>query len=267
LTAIMHERLSAERVAGTRGPLSASGPAAAHSDWLAVRPALIDLASLPYRRAGRFAYHFARGKLRGDPVFRALLERGLLHGRAHILDLGCGQGLLTAWLRAAVHCHERGIWPRGWPAPPRAQTVRGIELSAREVARARSALGAGCEVEQADIRSTAFGSADAVVLLDVLHYMSPDSQRDVLERVRAALPQDGLLLLRVGDAHGGMRFRLSRWTDQAIALARRRGPLRLHCRSVAEWRELLRACRFESGEEPMSHGTPFANVLLIARAS
>lgn len=234
-------------------------------DSLAVRTALVELASLPYRRAGRFAYHFARGKLRGDPVFRALLERGLLHGRAHILDLGCGQGLLTAWLRAAAHCHERGIWPRGWPAPPRARTIRGMELSAREVARARCALGAECEVEQADIRGTAFGRADAVVLLDVLHYMSPESQRDVLERVRAALPQHGLLLLRVGDAEGGVRFRLSRWGDQLVALLRGRGLLRLHCRSIVEWRELLRECHFDSTAQPMSGGT-FTNVLLIAHA-
>jgi len=234
-------------------------------DSLAVRTALVELASLPYRRAGRFAYHFARGKLRGDPVFRALLERGLLHGRAHILDLGCGQGLLTAWLRAAAHCHERGIWPRGWPAPPRARTIRGMELSAREVARARCALGAECEVERADIRGTAFGRADAVVLLDVLHYMSPESQRDVLERVRAALPQHGLLLLRVGDAEGGVRFRLSRWGDQLVALLRGRGLLRLHCRSIGEWRELLRECHFDCTAQPMSGGT-FTNVLLIAHA-
>ncbi len=262
----MHERLHAEPVIGTRVPWSASGPAAAQTDWLGMRTALVDLASLPYRRAGRFAYHFARGKLRGDPVFRTLLEHGLLHGRAHILDLGCGQGLLTAWLRTAARCHERGIWPRGWPAPPRAQTIRGMELSAREVARARCALGAECEVEQADIRGTAFGSADAVMLLDVLHYMSPESQREVLERVRAALPQDGLLVLRVGDAEGGVRFRLSQWTDQVIALARGRGLLRLHCRSIAEWQELLRTCHFDSTAQPLSGGTPFTNVLLIAHA-
>jgi SAM-dependent methyltransferase len=262
----MHERLPAEPVTGTRAPPSAAGPAAAQSEWLAVRTALVELASLPYRRAGRFAYHFARGKLRGDPVFRALLERGLLHGRAHILDLGSGQGLLTAWLRAAAHCHERGIWPRGWPAPPRAPTIRGMELSAREVARARRALGAECAVEQADIRGAPFGSAEAVMLLDVLHYMSPESQRDVLERVRAALPPGGLLVLRVGDAEGGVRFRLSRWSDQVIALARGHGLLRLHCRSIGEWRALLRACRFESTVQPMGGGTPFTNVLLIAHA-
>jgi len=40
----------------------------------------------------------------------------------------------------------------------------------------------------------------------------------------------------------------------------------LHCRSIEQWRELLRECRFDSRAEPMSHGTPFANVLLIALA-
>ena len=42
---------------------------------------LVDQASEPYRNAGLFAYKFARGKLRGDPVFRALLERAVTQKR------------------------------------------------------------------------------------------------------------------------------------------------------------------------------------------
>ena len=42
-------------------------------------PALLDAACEPYRSAGRFAYHFARGKLRADPVYRAILELGDVH--------------------------------------------------------------------------------------------------------------------------------------------------------------------------------------------
>jgi SAM-dependent methyltransferase len=246
-----------------------SAPAAAEApDWPTLREALLGQASEPYRRAGRFAYHFARGKLRHDPVFRAILERGLLRGHTHILDLGCGQGVLAAWLRAASRCYERGQWPRFWPPPPCLRSMRGIELMRREVARARCAFGAGseCEVTQADIRSTAFGTADAVVILDVLHYMPEDSQRDVLRRVRAALPHGGALLLRVGDADAGLRFRLTQWSDHVILLFRGHGLARLHCRGLGRWRELLRECGFDSRPERMSHGTPFANVLLIARA-
>src|SRR5580658_2369657 len=113
--------------------------------------ALLDTACEPYRGAGRFAYHFARRKLRTDPVYRAILELGLLLGRARVLDLGCGQGLLAAWLRAAECCYERGSWPRAWPPAPRNQSTRGIELMARDVERARCALGPASEVSHGDI--------------------------------------------------------------------------------------------------------------------
>jgi hypothetical protein len=40
-----------------------------------------------------------------------------------------------------------------------------------------------------------------------------------------------------------------------------------HCRSTVQWRAVLRECGFDSEVKPMSHGTPFANVLLIAHAT
>ncbi len=227
---------------------------------------LLDAASAPYRSAGRFAYYFARGKLRADPVFRAILELGLLEGRARLLDLGCGQGLLCAWLKGAERCYERGRWPREWPPAPRGLSTHGMELMPRDVERARRALGASCEVSQADIRSTPFGAADAVVILDVLHYMARQAQLEVLERVRAALPPGGLLLLRVGDAGAGIRFRYGQLSDKVVMLLRGHAIVAQHCRSVAEWRALLARCGFASEAKPMSQGTPFANVLLIAHA-
>ena len=232
-----------------------------------VNAALLDAASEPYRSAGRFAYHFARGKLRADPVYRTILELGLLLGRARVLDLGCGQGLLAAWLRAAERCYERGSWPRTWPPAPMALSTRGIEMMARDVERAHCALGSVSEISQADIRSTAFGTVDAVVILDVLHYMCPQAQLDVLQRVRAALPPRGLLLLRVGDAAGGLRFRYGQWSDRLVMFLRGHSVATQYCRSVAQWRGLLRECGFDSEARPMSQGTPFANVLLIAHAN
>lgn len=228
--------------------------------------ALIDRASEPYRTAGAFAYNFARGKLRGDPVFRALLERGLLLGRGHILDLGCGQGLLAAWLKAAVHCYESGSWPQGWPPAPKPRSTRGIELMLRDVARARAALGPECEISQGDIRSADFGTTDAVVILDVLHYIGREEQLQVLKRVRAALPARGLLLLRIGDAEGGLRFRYSQWVDKLVMLFRGHATVATYCRSADQWRALLTECGFDVQATPMSQGTRFANVLMIAHA-
>jgi predicted TPR repeat methyltransferase len=232
----------------------------------AAQAALLETASKPYRTAGRFAFHFARGKLRGDPVFNGILQRGLLQARTRILDLGCGQGLLTAWLRAACQNHDAGLWPQEWPAPPRPESIAGIELKDADVLRACRALGADCGVVQGDIRLHSFGDADAVVILDVLHYMNDGAQRDVLQRVHATLPIGGLLLLRIGDAGSGLRFRFSQWVDRTIMLLRGHAWVNTYCRSLAEWQSLLGECGFESHTIPMSAGTPFANVLLVATA-
>jgi SAM-dependent methyltransferase len=232
----------------------------------AMPAALLELACAPYRRAGRFAYHFARGKLGSDPVFRAILARGLLTGRERILDLGCGQGLLAAWLSAAQQSFDAGHWPAGWPSAPRAASTRGIELMDSDVERARSALGASCSFEQGDIRTAEFGSADAVVILDVLHYMEEAAQQQILQRVRGALPAGGVLLLRVGDAEGGWRFRYTQWVDKVVMLIRGHRLVTTHCHGITQWRSTLQDCGFEVEAAPMSEGTPFANVLLIAHA-
>ena len=190
----------------------------------------------------------------------------MLLGRGHILDLGCGQGLLAAWLKAALLCYESGSWPQDWPPAPQPRSTRGIELMIRDVERARTALGSDCEILQGDIRSAEFGTTDAVVILDVLHYISQEEQLQVLKRVRAALPARGLLLLRIADADGGLRFRCSQWIDKLVMLFRGHATVATHCRSAGQWRNLLRECGFEVQAAPMSQGTPFANVLLIAHA-
>jgi SAM-dependent methyltransferase len=227
--------------------------------------ALIEAASAPYRRAGRLAWHFARGKLRGDPAFAAILRGGLLSGSTCVLDLGCGQGLLAAWLAAARASQRAGHWPRDWPPPPALAQLTGVDVNAKEVARARAALGAAGQFVHGDIRHVDYGSVDAIVILDVLHFTDYPTQEAVLRRARAALGTHGVLLLRVADAEGGLRFLMSTLVDRVVALARRGRLLRLFSRPVSEWRALLTGLGFETQALPMSAGTPFANVLLVGR--
>lgn len=227
-------------------------------------PALIRRASACYRPAGRFALHFARGKLRWDPVFRHFLVHGLIAPGSRVLDIGCGQGLLASLLEAAQDAARRGRWPAGWAAPPADVRLTGIELSAREVARARDALGDGAEFVCGDMRSVAFPPVDTIVILDVLHYVDRHEQDAVLARARAALGDNGSLLLRVGDAASRRRFVTSQWVDRLVFLLRGCRARPQPGRAVVEWIAHLVALGFAVQALPMSQGTPFANVLLVA---
>ena len=71
--------------------------------------------------------------------------------------------------------------------------------------------------------------------------------------------------VREADAAGGWRFAATRIQERACALARRHWRQRFHYRSAAEWRRLLESAGFAVDVEPMSLGTPYANVLLAAR--
>lgn len=74
------------------------------------------------------------------------------------------------------------------------------------------------------------------------------------------------MLLRVADASPGLRLRLTLAADRlALRLrGRRAGPF--HCRPLAEWKRRLADLALSVEAQPMSAGTPFANVLLVARA-
>ncbi|MDE2401434.1 MAG: class I SAM-dependent methyltransferase [Burkholderiales bacterium] len=247
----------------------------------ALPAALLDRACAPYRPAGRFAWRFARGKLGGDPAFQGLLRHGLIPDQARVLDLGCGQGLLASWLMAARALYEatqkgekggakqeESAWPTQWPAPPHIAHFHGIELMPREVARASAALAPlklPARITQGDICETPFEPCDAVVILDVLHYIDIAAQDAVLTRVREALSPHGVLLLRVGDASAGLPFMISNWVDHVVTFVRRHRVPRLYCRSLSEWQAVLRQLGFQVRPMPMSTGTPFANVLLVAQ--
>lgn len=229
---------------------------------------LFDTAVEPYRQAGKFATHFARGKLTGDPVFREILARGLIAPNTHVLDIGCGQGLLSAWLLAAERMAKNPGWPSGWKAAPYAVTGKGIELMPADVVRAEKALSTHqgrFKFEAGDMCQTPFDKAETVVILDVLHYVPYAAQEDVLQRVLHALTPQGLLILRVGDAAGGLGFKVSNWVDHVVTLARGHSLSRLYCKPLADWISQLERLGFQVEAKPMSQGTPFANVLLLAQ--
>jgi SAM-dependent methyltransferase len=230
------------------------------------RHTLLERATQPYRSAGLFAWKFARGKLKGDPVFFGLLEHGLIPDAERLIDLGCGQGLLAAWLTEARALHESGNWPTHWPAAPKVKNIWGLELMPKDVERARAAVGDRAQFALGNICTADFGKADVAIILDVLHYVSYEAQEDVLRRIRAALPTGGTFITRIGDAAGGLPFKCSNWVDRTVFYVRGHRLNTIYCRTLNEWIEVLARNGFEAKSLPMHKGTPFCNVMLIAKA-
>ncbi len=226
---------------------------------------LIDAAASLYRPVGPFSFHFARGKLRHDPVFLAVLKSGLIKNGMTVLDLGCGQGLLFALLRAAESQYQRGPWPDGWPAPALGSDLHGIELRESEVAIARKALEASAVVVSMDLSQGEIPRADVVVLFDVLHYLDAEAQIDLIKRIARAISPSGLLLVRDADAAAGFSYRATYLAERIAAVCRGHFRQHFHFRSRAEWNRMFVDQGFAIETMPMSEGTPFANVLWVAR--
>jgi uncharacterized protein (DUF2062 family) len=232
--------------------------------------ALIEETSHRYLDAGLIQCEVVRGKLRHDPVYFALLRQGELPRSGRLLDLGCGRGIALALLAAARDQAARGCYPGDWPPPPALQ-LTGVERSARPAAVAKAGLGGRAAVETADLIAADLPAADAVLMIDILHYLPRRQQERLLARVAAALPSGGVLLLREADADAGWRFLAIRLSERLMALLRgdwRQWRKGFHYRRQEEWIALLAELGLSARVGPMGMGTPYANVLIYAaRAS
>ena len=209
---------------------------------------LVERTAGRYADLGRFHRRFVRAKLLRDPVYAAIVKGDTLPGQGTLVDLGCGRGILLAVLR------ESGS----------ALRLIGIERGpSAEVAR--QALGDGTRVVRGELRDVTVPDCDAATLLDVLHYLEPAAQEELLSRVARVLRPGGVLVIRDADAGAGWRFVAVRIAER-LASVLRGAPLQtLHYRSEQEWSALLRMAGLSVSSRPMGDGTPFANVLLVGR--
>lgn len=213
-----------------------------------------------YRESGRFVQGFVRGKLKHDPVYRALLNLDLPLSEGILLDLGCGRGIALATIATACDPDLS----RGDPWRSELQLV-GIEQRPRDADVARRALGAWAHVRTGDLRSETIPRCRIVLLLDVLLYLRPKEQDSLLLQIADALEPGGILLIREADRSGGWRFQLTQGAERLCACVRGDVQARYHYRSRVVWTSQLETLGFAVDTQPMSRGTPFANLLFVAR--
>lgn len=205
-----------------------------------------------YLPQGRAKAGWAFGKTSFDPVFWALHER--MPAAGSWMDVGCGEGLLAAYLAAAGHTLD----------------AHGIDPDAARVGQATGGETAGAPEAQkfavGDARTSDLqGPHDVITCIDVLHYLTPVEQSLVLDRLVAALKPGGLLLIRDPDAGRGLRGALTVGAERALVAGGRHQGEGVRPQGAAGLLALL-ADRLEGVKvEDCSHGTPFANVLLSGR--
>jgi uncharacterized protein (DUF2062 family)/SAM-dependent methyltransferase len=214
------------------------------------------------------AWEFARGKLRLDPVYRALVCDGWLARRPGapsrtLVEIGCGQGLVLAMLVEARGDARAGRWPAGWPLPPDFDRLIGVDTRKRVVDLASAALGGDAEVRCADARALSIEPADAVLAVDVLHMMPRDAQEAVLASLVAALRPGGVIVIREADAAAGWRFGVVSLSNRAKAIAFGHWRQRFSFRTAADWAACFTRLGLVAEQRPMGQGTVFANVLFV----
>ncbi len=208
----------------------------------------LDQAVARYAPMGKMEEGFARGKMRGDPAYAAVLER--VPDGVRLLDVGCGEG----YLLALVHANRAGV------------ELFGFDHDPRRLRKARSALGEVAELWEGDVRGTEIpDNLGVIAILDVLHYHPPAQQDAIVERLAEHLAPGGLLLVRDGRSDGGWRSAVIGLAEHlAVAVGRHKGD-GVYFRPQDATRKALERAGLVVEVEPCGANTPFANVLFIGR--
>ena len=148
----------------------------------------------------------------------------LLDGAGPVLDLGCGEGLLTNLLARRL---------------PRARFV-GIDLDADKIAAARLCAAAGStEFRTGSFFDHPFRDAHAVIFNDVLHHLAPERQLAALRHAANCLDDQGVIILKEVDPADRLDVRHTTFWDSRLYPADQ-----LHFIPPGEWIARLQALGF-----------------------
>jgi SAM-dependent methyltransferase len=193
----------------------------------------------------RFLQGSVRGKIGSDPVYDAVF-RALPD--APLLDLGCGAGVLSFYLRE-----------RGFRAP-----ILGVDHDGKKIAAAQAIARSyeGLEFRTADARDS-LDFRGSTVMLDLLHYFRDDEQRSILGHAADRTPPGGAVIIRDALRDGTWRYRATYAQESFSRLIGWLKAERLHFPT----RELIAGAfeGFDQTATPLWGGTPFNNYFFVMR--
>jgi 2-polyprenyl-3-methyl-5-hydroxy-6-metoxy-1,4-benzoquinol methylase len=207
------------------------------------------------RVATRFHSRVLRGyvasKLRTDPVYAAVYE--LTRASAEpLLDVGCGLGLLAFYLRE-----------RGFQNP-----IIGLDRDPRKIREANriaEAFYEDLDFREQDLREQLPPFAGIITVLDVLHYLAPSEQKNLLGRFVERVAPGAILVLRDCPRDSGLRYWLTYLAEKFAQAISWNMAVPLHFPSGESIFENFPPNEFTRNSHPLWGATPFNNHLFTFR--
>lgn len=206
------------------------------------------------RVAARFGERWLRiyagRKLRSDPIFPVAFEL-LRESNQPLVDIGCGVGLLACYLR------ERNFLP----------PITGIDRDGRKIERANDVTRDsyhGLEFIEQDVTRPVAQSGN-IVLFDLLHYLLPNEQTRLLERLAPRVGTGGMLVIRDCPRDENARFWLTHLAERFAQATTWNIKAPLHYPTRDQIFAPFAQEQFSRAFEPLWGRTPFNNHLFIFR--
>jgi SAM-dependent methyltransferase len=202
-----------------------------------------------YRGGDRFTQYYVAAKLRLDPIYADLMKVAAREPFGDVVDIGCGRAQLGALLL------EAGV----------ATSVIGLDWNDAQLHLGETATcGLALRLQRQDLtQDVSLPASDTVVLVDVLYQLDTAAQGRLLRAAAASARRR--VLIRTADPAQGLRSMVTRGLE---VLGRRAWPnagASVNARPIVEITGVLTRCGFAVERAPCWRGTPFANVLLVAR--
>ena len=210
---------------------------------------VVSARQLASRFPGNRARCYAWCKYATDPLYAAVYT-ALADTTVPLLDVGCGMGLCSFYLRA-----------RGWQAP-----ITAIDVDANKIAVARhmsELAAADLHFAQRDVRDGLPEHSGSVTILDTLQYMNAAAQVALLREATARVTVQGKLVIRSGMDTPSWRFALTRAGDWAAKLGVWIESAPVHYPRPDTLTAVLESFGMRGTIRPLWGRTPFNNYLAV----
>ena len=171
----------------------------------------------------------------------------LLPDRGKILDLGCGEGLLSNYL--AIASLQRKIF--------------GIEIASERLMRAKKGI-KNASFSVGDIIKVPYPKSDAVVLFHVLHHLSSkNAQEEVIKKAKDSLEKKGKLVIVEVHVKPTIKYLAAWFADHFLVpwVFEKRFYTKAYFRKEKDWLNLLKKIGFIVKTNEETKGRPFPNII------